>query len=131
MTLQDKIVAEAERRFGELFDGTRQCGEFVREVLASQGAAVNGKLRDFGTEVDFQNRLAGDIIFLYKTLAAAKDNTPCHAAILTGTNKYIGQKEDTISARIIEFSHANGAWGVITDVEGNFEEYAIVRRATA
>ena len=111
--LQELVAEEAKRRIGEQWPDL--CGYFVREVLASKGVVVQGRLRDFGIMTKFEQMKPGAILLLYPNLIDYIGQIPFYAAILTGPDKLVGKKGSEIAERGIKFSIRYGLlYGSIT-----------------
>lgn len=118
-TLQERIGEEANKHTGEQYHG--QCGDFVREVLAICGVEVKGRLRDFGTEVGIEQRMAGDVLLFYTNLKNYRSQVPYRATILTGQENHVGVLSAMISEGTIKLKIRNSRiYGRYTDSSGSY-----------
>ena len=127
--LQDLVAEEARRCIGEQWPG--QCGDFVREVLASRGVVVQGHLRDFGIRTTLKQKKPGDILLFYANPIDYKEQRPFHAAILSGPDKLVGKKGSDVVERSIEFCMREGLPYGITTISiyhSNIIGYVRIRR---
>ena len=132
--LQDDLqarIAEAARRYVDT-KWTKECGDFVRQVLAEQGREVTGRLRDFGNAVVSSERKPGEVILFYRFHTELQANYPVLAAILTGHNSYAFPHFKTIRERMFEASEELAPTPTVMPIgDGRGTSfYAIIRRVS-
>ena len=91
-TLQERIAKEAMDRVGEKYGGL--CGDLVKDILSTHNINIppRRRLRLVGREVPFEEREAGDLLFLYDHIDCYQKNEPLTAGILVEKKMYVSAR---------------------------------------
>ncbi|MCH8004514.1 MAG: hypothetical protein IH934_07855 [Nanoarchaeota archaeon] len=98
-TAQKYVGKSLEEVLGKDTSLDSSCGNFVRKVLDEEGIQIQGRLRDFGQEIPFEERHYGDILLIYMGEGQWSHNSPFHCCFAAEGDMLIQMRNRTVRKR--------------------------------